>query len=67
MADVDLYHITKFSPDFRLLFIASTQKRVVYVSFNDRNHSGLFLSHYFLFWEILNLRLAFAVCSERES
>ena len=38
-----------------------------YASFNHRNISGLFLSAYFLFWEILNLSLTFAVCSKRES
>ena len=41
------------------LFIASKQKQVVYASFNHRNRSGLFLSVYFLFWEILNYSIVF--------
>ena len=38
-----------------------------YASFNHRNRSNLSLSAYFLFWEILNLSLTFAVCGKRES
>ena len=44
---------------FRLLFIASKQKQVFYVSFNHMNRSGLFLSVYFLFWEIRNSSVTF--------
>ena len=38
-----------------------------YRSFIQKNRSGLFLTAYFLFWEILNWRLPFAVCRKRES
>ena len=38
-----------------------------YASFIHKNRFGLFLSAYFLFWEILNSRLPFAVRRKRES
>ena len=39
----------------------------IYASFIHKNRSGLFLSAYSLFWEILNWRLPFVVCRKRES
>ena len=35
--------------------------------FVHKSCSEKFLSAYFLFWEILNLNLTFAVCRQRES
>ena len=50
---------------YSLLFLH--KNKLFYGSFNNRNRSGQFLSAYFLFWEILNLSLTFAVCGKRES
>ena len=52
-----------------LLFITSTSKWVkkLHVSFVYNNCFGLFLAARFLFWEILNLNLTFAVCRKRYS
>ena len=50
---------------YSLLFL--DKNKLFYVSFNNRNLSGLFLSAYFLFWEILNLSLTFPVCGKSES
>ena len=49
--NANLYHVTKFPLTCRLLFIISTHKFIV----------SPFLSAYFLFWEIPNLNLTFAV------
>ena len=50
---------------YSLLLLHKNKK--FYASFNHRNRSGLFLSPYFLFWEILNFSLTFAVCGKLES
>ena len=52
-----------------LLFITSSSKWVkkLHVSFVYNNCFGLFLAARFLFWEILNLNLTFAVCRKRYS
>ena len=36
-------------------------------SFIHKNCSGQFFSAYLLFWEILNLKLTFAICCKRDS
>ena len=43
------------------------KNKLFYASFNHRNCSGLFLYAYFLFCEIFNLSLTFAICGKRES
>ena len=50
---------------YSLLLLHKNKK--FYASFSHKNRSGLFLSSYFLIWEILNLSLTFAVCGKRES
>ena len=56
-------------PLFSVYFLLLLHKnKQFYANFNHRNRSGLFLSAYFLFWEILNMSLTFAaVCGKRES
>ena len=47
---------------FRLLYCFYTKISSFFASFIHRNRSGLVLSAYFLYWEILNLSLTSAVC-----
>ena len=52
-SNANLYHVTKFPYTCRLPFFISTQFLIEFFE--------LFLSAHFLFWEILNFNLTFAV------
>ena len=58
--NVNLYHVTEFPPllSFTVYYFHS---KISYASFIHKNCSGQLLSAYFLFWQILNLNLTFAV------
>ena len=43
------------------------KNKLFHASFIHKNCSVPFLSAYFLFWEILNLNVTFAVCRKRDS
>ena len=48
-----------------LQFLLKT--KLFHASFIHKNCFRKFLSSYFLFWEVLNLNLTFAVCREHDS
>ena len=59
---------SSFPITYRLRFIISTNKLNSFTQFFIYNNCfELFLSAHFVFWEILNLNLAFAVCRIREA
>ena len=60
-SNVNLYHVSKFSLFFVYCLLLLHNNKWFYASFIHKNRSGLFLSAYFLFWEILHWRLTFAV------
>ena len=56
MVNVNLYHVTKFSNNLSFIVHDFYLKIVVLRHFFHKNCFGQFLSAYFLFWEILNLK-----------
>ena len=62
MANVNLYHLTKFTFTCRLLFIITTRKSVDSHQFYSKiSRFTPILSAHFSFWKFLNLNLTFAV------
>ena len=64
---MNLYRVTKFSLYLSSIVLCFYKKLSVPRDFIYKNYFALFLSAYFLFLEILNLNLPFAVCRKLDS
>ena len=64
---MNLYCVTKFSLYLSLTVLCLYKKFSVSLYFIYKNCFGMFLSAYFLFLEILNFNLLFAVCRNLDS